>query len=193
MPFVLTIAIILLGGNSLQASQPADDALVLRDTTPNPWQQWEYIEVVEENEEFDRPFGQSGVSTKVIKQRKRPILSSYDTEKGTVNMEKANIPKIIPVEPVASSDQLPPVAEVREDYSGFKIELMTTDTELQPDHELFFKHGNVQLQRKGTGTFSYLMGAYSSEWEAQRFYDEYLADQYPEGKVVEFQKGQRIE
>jgi hypothetical protein len=177
---------------------------VVRDTTPNPWEQWEYIEVVKENEDFNRPFGRKQ-NTEVIRRRKQPQLSDYtrtnsNTGSGDAGFsgssgatKEMGIPKIIPIEPVASADQLPPVPEVRKDFSGYKIELMTATEALPPDHELFFRHGAVQVEPRPTGSFAYVLGAYETEEDAQKFYDAFLANRYEEGRVVKFEEGKRVE
>ncbi|MEN0006303.1 MAG: hypothetical protein AAF798_19280 [Bacteroidota bacterium] len=192
--FAISAFVITLGSTPLKAT-PTSVKTLKQDTLPNPWEQFEYIEVKKENEEFDKPFGKRQ-ETEVIRQRKRvqgPIRG-YETERSVASSSSAvGIPKIISIEPVASSDQLPPVAEVREDFDGYKIEILRTDAALQPDHELFFRHGNVQVHHLVSGSFSYVLGAFEDESTAQEFYDQYLGQRYPEGKVIQYEKGQRIE
>ena len=77
-------------------------------------------------------------------------------------------------------------------YTGYKAEFMTSPVELEASHKIFTQHGNIFLERKGDGTFGYLLGDYSYIKDAELFLTEVIRPRYPFAFLVRYLDGQRV-
>lgn len=79
------------------------------------------------------------------------------------------------------------------DYTGFKVQIAKSIEEpLAEDDEIFFRHGNIMVDKTGDGTFTYLIGNFSSEEQAQEFLDRFLLSRYSEARVIKYESGRRL-
>jgi len=105
--------------------------------------------------------------------------------------------KIIVPEPklgetmVASAQNNPRTRTLPFNYTGYKIEFFTTLSALPASHEIFNRHGNIVLERKANGLFSYLLGDFQEEQLATTFLEESLLSRYSTATVISYENGQR--
>ncbi len=76
-------------------------------------------------------------------------------------------------------------------YSGYVIELTTSDLPLRRDYFLFEKFGNVLVDQLEEGGFSYVIQGFRNEKSAQAFLDNIVIHNAPEAKLVQYNKGER--
>ncbi len=154
------------GRNAKEFSFHLKTAYIRADTIP-----------VEERESFDRPFGAVDYTPH------NPNPFSGQEEEPS---------KIIPEVPVEVDTSFSQVQKIPEEYSGFKIEIMTAGEPLPSSHDIFFQHGNLAVDRLRNGTYSYVLGDFQSLDEANAFLLDFLIGRYPEAKVVEYESGGRL-
>ena len=77
-------------------------------------------------------------------------------------------------------------------YSGYKVEVVTSVEELTADHPIFHNYGPVTVERTPDGGFAYLLGDFTSERIAVYFLNNSIIDDYGSAKLVEFVGGKRI-
>ena len=92
---------------------------------------------------------------------------------------------------VAVASAQPPVRPVPGQYTGYKIELLTSMGVLAADHPIFRKHGGVQEELRPNGAYSYLVGHFDDSLMAEEFLKNNLLATYPGATVVFFENGQR--
>lgn len=80
---------------------------------------------------------------------------------------------------------------IKEAYIGYKIEILSASTYLDKDHKLFDQYKNVYFQQVSDTHFSYLIGHFKEQEDAQLYVDALLANEYPQAKVIGFQDGKR--
>ncbi len=78
------------------------------------------------------------------------------------------------------------------EYTGFRIEFISSPYQLPGSHEIFFRHGRITMDQQKDGSFSYLLGAFNEYKDAEDFLVNIMAKQYPNAKVVRYKKGNRI-
>jgi len=119
----------------------------------------------------------------------RDIPTSYNTP--TENK------KITPPDPqfgetlVKSASNLTRTNDILPNYTGYKIEFITAFTELPSSHEIFQRHGNITMERRPNGLFSYLIGDFTSDAVGQKFLEESLLDRYPNAMLIAYKNGKR--
>ena len=77
------------------------------------------------------------------------------------------------------------------DYSGFRVEALSSYTELTADHPIFTDFGSVTIEKRPDGRFSYLLGDFTNDRIAVYFLNNAVIDLYPTARLVKFDKGQR--
>lgn len=81
---------------------------------------------------------------------------------------------------------------IDKDYSGYKVELKNAPEELPMSNKLFSLHGNMKYYINKDGSYSYMLGNFKREKDAQKFFDNILSSRYPNAKIIGFENGQRI-
>ena len=76
-------------------------------------------------------------------------------------------------------------------YTGYRVEFVTSLEELKPSHKIFSQHGNITLEQKSNGVYSYLLGNFYRENEAVLFLNEVMKPRYPTANIVYFINGKR--
>lgn len=84
-----------------------------------------------------------------------------------------------------------PAKDLAENYTGFRIEIMATDSLLPDTSEVFFRHGNMVMEQLEGAKFSYTVGDFKDEQSAQSFMDKFIRPMYPEPRIVRYQEGKR--
>ena len=77
-----------------------------------------------------------------------------------------------------------------ETFTGFKIQLFTTTTELDFDNTLFIKYQNLTAEKTLDNGFIYSMGSFKNIEEAQSKFDA-IQKEFPNAKIIEFVDGKR--
>jgi outer membrane protein OmpA-like peptidoglycan-associated protein len=82
------------------------------------------------------------------------------------------------------------------DYTGYKIEVLTTSAELGQDAPEVLKIAEVineiSFDRTSAGATSYTIGSFQNWGETERFLEK-MKKQFPNAKIIDFFKGKRIE
>ncbi len=81
--------------------------------------------------------------------------------------------------------------DIKHSYVGYKIEILSASSYLDKDHKLFDQYKNVYFQQVSDTHFSYLIGHFKEQEDAQLYVDALLANEYPQAKVVGFEDGKR--
>lgn len=92
---------------------------------------------------------------------------------------------------VAAAQNNPRTYTLPLNYIGYKIEFYTTLSALPATHKIFNRHGNIVLERKENGLYSYLLGNFSDKQLAETFLQETLLNRYPTATLVSYENGQR--
>jgi len=106
--------------------------------------------------------------------------------------DKAKPNKVIPVVQLETDSTYVELNKIPEDYTGYKIEIMASEAKLPYEHDIFFQHGNLAMEMKADSTYSYLLGDFEKRRKAEDFLLDLLRDRYPEARVIEYQKGERL-
>lgn len=75
-------------------------------------------------------------------------------------------------------------------YTGYKVELFTTQEELSNDHRIFRNYGKVYFDDTGVA-FSYMIGAFVEKDAAEKFLKTVILPRYPDAKVITYKDGKR--
>lgn len=113
-----------------------------------------------------------------------------DNRKGPLQQEVADR-KVIPVTTIETDTTYRNLLEIPKEYTGYKIEIMSTSIPLPADHDLFFQHGNITLEQLGESQFSYLIGHFEVKAKAETFRASFLEERYPGSRVVGYLGGKR--
>jgi len=77
-------------------------------------------------------------------------------------------------------------------YTGYKVEVISSPVELTADHPIFHNYGPVTVERTPDNGFAYLLGDFTSERIAVYFLNNSIIDDYSNAKLVEFAIGKRV-
>ena len=92
---------------------------------------------------------------------------------------------------VAVAHNNPRTQTVPTNYTGYKIEFFTSLSALPASHKIFSQHGNIVLERKSNGLYSYLLGSFKDKKVAETFLQESLLNRYPTANLVAYEHGRR--
>lgn len=76
-------------------------------------------------------------------------------------------------------------------YEGYRIEILSTTEYLSMDHKLFNQYKNIYLEKRSDTAYSYLIGHFKNQSDAQLYVDALLSNEYPQAKVIQFVDGAR--
>lgn len=85
-----------------------------------------------------------------------------------------------------------PATDLPEKYTGFRIELMATDTLLPDTSAVFFKHGNIVLENLEGNKFSYSIGNFQEEGAAAAFLKQFILPVYRSARIIRYKDGKRM-
>lgn len=81
--------------------------------------------------------------------------------------------------------------ELPVNYTGYKVEFMTSMSELPMSHEIFSRHGNIYKEQRKDGSYAYLLGDFKAETNAYNFLNSIMKERYPNARVVGYELGRR--
>lgn len=99
--------------------------------------------------------------------------------------------KIITETSIAVDTTYQQLVRLPKDYSGYKIEVMRTTQPLPSDHELFFQHGRLSMEKLSETNYSYTLGHFTNEGDAQLFLEDFMQQRYPTARVIGYEGGER--
>jgi len=114
------------------------------------------------------------------------ILTGNDIEELVKSENK------IVIEESVGDKSLRVLKSVPSDFTGYKVEILNSNSKLSPSHTIFTQHGNMTLEETKEGTFSYLLGDFKEIKDAKQFLEFIVAPRYPEAQVVSYFKGRRV-
>ncbi|NRB50376.1 MAG: OmpA family protein [Saprospiraceae bacterium] len=76
-------------------------------------------------------------------------------------------------------------------YEGYRIEILSTAEYLSMDHKLFEQYKNIYLEKRSETEYSYLIGHFKNQSDAQLYVDALLSNEYPQAKVIQYIGGTR--
>lgn len=76
-------------------------------------------------------------------------------------------------------------------FTGYVIELTTSDLPLRRDYSLFERFGNVYVKQLEEGGFSYVIKGFRNEKSAASFLNNIVIHNAPEAKVIYLNKGEK--
>lgn len=77
-------------------------------------------------------------------------------------------------------------------FSGYVIELTTSDLPLRRDYVLFERFGNVMVDQLPEGGFAYVIQGFKNEKSASSFLNNIVIHNAPEAQVIRYEKGRRL-
>jgi len=92
---------------------------------------------------------------------------------------------------VNTSNTLRMSNELPVNYTGYKVEFLTSMSELPMSHEIFSRHGNIYKEQRKDGSFAYLLGDFKAETNAYNFLDSIMKERYPNARVIGYELGRR--
>ncbi len=108
-----------------------------------------------------------------------PILKQQGAQKIVVEDKVASYPSIS-------------LASIPADYTGYRIEILSSNSKLTGSHKLFSQYGNLTMEERKDGKFSYLVGSFFEKKDAKDFLEHIVAPRYPDAQVINYFKGRRI-
>ena len=81
--------------------------------------------------------------------------------------------------------------ELPVNYTGYKVEFLTSMSELPTSHEIFSRHGNIYKEQRKDGSYAYLLGDFNAETNAYNFLDSIMKERYPNARVIGYELGRR--
>ncbi len=166
----LSFFICVLANPIMGQNWPSPD----RNTTPvKEWEEDNFAESLEKQQE-----------KKII------ILSPESTTPEQYEVQKT--PQIIQEKELTVVNENAIVKFVPKDYSGFKIQIAQTEEGPLPETaDIFFRHGNI-IAAESNGGYSYFIGDFQEEQQAQQFLDRHISKLYPKARVSKFEDGRRL-
>ena len=128
-------------------------------------------------------------SGKIISGKDLEVLVQVETV-GSGN-EKSNGKKIIAKENVVATPVIR-LKKVPQNYTGFRVQVLISNSELPHSHQLFSQHGNLTLEATKNGAYAYLIGDFADRKDAKSFLKNIIASRYPNAKVIDYLKGKRV-
>jgi hypothetical protein len=106
--------------------------------------------------------------------------------------DKVETSKVIPLESIQIDSTFIQLMDIPKNYSGYKIEILTTDEPLPSDHDIFYQHGKICLEKMPNNKYSYTLGRFESMDDATVFLQDFLVQRYPNAQIVSYENGERI-
>ena len=92
---------------------------------------------------------------------------------------------------VSTANTLRKANELSVSYTGYKVEFMTSLSELPMSHEIFSRHGNIYKEQRKDGSYAYLLGDFKAETNAYNFLNSIMKERYPNARVIGYELGRR--
>lgn len=117
----------------------------------------------------------------IVTPKTMPIKESKELPKKDTKITTEN-----KVKPSTTRKLLPFVAG----YSGFMIEILTSEKEIAASNEIFTKFATLTLEHLDKG-LAYLTGDFKTKADAETFFNENVKKRYPKARIIEYKMGKR--
>lgn len=84
-----------------------------------------------------------------------------------------------------------PAKDIPKEYTGFRIEIMVTDSLVPETDDLFFRHGNIGLEPLNSNRFAYTVGDFQDLESANNFLQQFMLPKYKDAQVIAYKDGRR--
>jgi hypothetical protein len=84
-----------------------------------------------------------------------------------------------------------PAKDIPKEYTGYRIEIMLTDSLIPENDDFFFRHGNIMLEPLSSNQFSYTIGDFQESDSATNFLQQFILPTYKEAQVIGYKDGRR--
>ncbi|MEM6724243.1 MAG: OmpA family protein [Bacteroidota bacterium] len=108
---------------------------------------------------------------------------------GVVSPPTSAMEEVEEVAEVMIENPIPDHQQLSPDFSGYKIQLLSTSMLLGADHSIFREFGQIKIL-ESPKAYHYLMGEFKSLDSAQSFLDSTLANRFPNAQVVTIENGE---
>ena len=100
--------------------------------------------------------------------------------------------KVIQVSSIEVDTSYRQLAKIPKGFTGYKIEIQNVEKPLPSDHDIFFQHGNLAMEKVSETEYSYTLGTFNDMDTASIFMQDFLLQRYPNARVIEYQEGERL-
>ncbi|HFC00160.1 MAG TPA: OmpA family protein [Phaeodactylibacter sp.] len=126
-------------------------------------------------------------SGKIVSSKDLEVLVDIETGQS----KKTNRKKMLIDEEIVATPSIQ-LQKVPKDYTGFKVQVLVSNSELPHSHRLFSQHGNLTMEETKSGGFAYLLGEFAEKKDAEAFLKNIITPRYPNAKVIDYFKGKRV-
>lgn len=77
-------------------------------------------------------------------------------------------------------------------YTGYSIQILDVDKELNETHSIFSSFGDIKIQKED-GHFYYLVGEFKDEAAAKEYLEKVIESRFPSAEVARYRDGVRID
>jgi hypothetical protein len=106
--------------------------------------------------------------------------------------QKNQRPRVLQEQMVPVDTSFFQLAKIPKSFTGFKIELMNSQEPLPKEHDIFFRHGNLSMEKISDTKYSYTLGTFHDNETALLFMQDFLIQLYPKAQVIEYADGERL-
>jgi len=122
----------------------------------------------------------------------RKVVSGSDLEGMMTGKEKQPERKIIEEKKVATNAVSLKLKSIATNYNGYSVEIVSAISKLPNSHALFSQYGNLILEETKDGKFSYLIGEFGNEKDANAFLKNIVLPRYRKANIVQYMNGRRV-
>lgn len=97
-----------------------------------------------------------------------------------------------PASTAPSGEMISKITFLAENYTGYKIEILNSPSELTSDNELFRKFEQLNIEILPDNHYSYLTGDFYSERTALYYLNNNIIDDYGNARLIKFLNGKRM-
>ena len=100
--------------------------------------------------------------------------------------------RVIPERPIKTAFYNRAPKKLPKDYTGYKIQIARSVSELPISHKIFSRHGNLVIEETKRGDYAYLLGDFKDKALAEDFMNNVLSSRYADARVVTYVDGRRV-
>ena len=141
--------------------------------------------VLKEQTSIGEPSMETRGKTPVIKEKIIETIVSVPESSGRASMHNSGEME------VHKKPSYTKVRTVDPAYTGYLIEFKRARQALPTNHDIFKKHGNIKIDTLADGSVSYMLGAFKSKGDANKFLQIIISPQYPKAKLIKYANGSR--
>ncbi len=91
-----------------------------------------------------------------------------------------------------NSGFVPSTKSLPSGYSGYRVEFFRSASPLPKSHIIFKQFGNITMEETQDGAYSYMLGEFKKENSAEDYRQTILVKRFPKSKVIQYDKGRRL-